>query len=109
VFYPYIREEVFIKLNLGTAQKAVIERDISLSERIVRVEEGIKHQGDLLEKMLDQMDKRFEQVDKRFEQVNEIYTDTRYYSNIRLVPSGKPGIYHYIGVNNAYSNIENKR
>jgi hypothetical protein len=56
VFYPYIREEVFIKLNLGTAQKAVIERDISLSERLVRVEEGIKHQGDLLEKMLDQID-----------------------------------------------------
>ena len=47
----------------------LIERDISLSERIVRVEEGIKHQGDLLEKMLDQMDKRFMQVDKRLEEL----------------------------------------
>lgn len=45
----------------------LVDRDISLYERIVRVEEGIKHQGDLLEKMLDQMDKRFGQVDKRFE------------------------------------------
>ena len=47
----------------------LLERDLSLSERIVRVEEGIKHQGDLLEKMLDQMDKRFEQVDKRLEEL----------------------------------------
>lgn len=30
---------------------------------------GIKHQGDLLEKMLDQMDKRFMQVDKRLEEL----------------------------------------
>ncbi len=51
----------------------LIERDISLSERIVRVEEGIKHQGDLLEKMLDQLDKRFEELrldmNKRFSQL----------------------------------------
>ena len=47
----------------------LMERDIFLSERIVRVEEGIKHQGDLLEKMLDQLDKRFTQVDKRFEEL----------------------------------------
>ena len=47
----------------------LMERDISLAEKIVRVEEGIKHQGDLLEKMLEQMDKRFEQVDKRFEEL----------------------------------------
>ena len=46
-------------------------KDILLSERIVRVEEGIKHQGDLMEKMLEQMDKRFEQVDKRFEELRQ--------------------------------------
>ncbi len=47
------------------------EYEISLTERIIRVEEGIKHQGELLEKLLHQMDKRFEQVDKRFEQVDK--------------------------------------
>ena len=41
--------------------------DRTVGEKLVRLEEAIKHQGDLLEKMLHQMDKRFEQVDKRFE------------------------------------------
>ncbi len=58
-------------IPFSTESRNLIDRDISLSERIVRVEEGIKHQGDLLEKMLDQLDKRFMQVDKRFEQVDK--------------------------------------
>ena len=73
----------------------LIYRDISLSERIVRVEEGIKHQGDLLEKMLNQMDKRFMQVDKRleelrldmnnrFEQVDKRFVDLRQDMNKRF-------------------------
>ena len=45
--------------------------DRTVGEKLVRLEEAIKHQGDLLEKMLHQMDKRFEQVDKRFEQVDK--------------------------------------
>ena len=45
--------------------------DRMFGEKLVRLEEAIKHQGDLLEKMLHQMDKRFEQVDKRFEQVDK--------------------------------------
>ena len=52
-------------------------RDTMLTERIVRVEEGIKHQGDLLEKILHQMDKRFEQIDKRLEQM-QINMDKRF-------------------------------
>ena len=44
---------------------------IELTERMVRVEEAIKHQSELIEKILHQMDKRFEQVDKRFEQVDK--------------------------------------
>ena len=45
--------------------------DRTVGEKIVRLEEAIKHQGDLLEKILHQMDRRFEQVDKRFEQVDK--------------------------------------
>ncbi len=41
----------------------------ALLERIVRVEEGLKNQGQILEKILFQFDKRFEQVDKRFEEM----------------------------------------
>ncbi len=52
-------------------------KDVYLAERIVRVEEGIKHQGDLMEKLMYQMDKRFEQVDKRLEQM-QIEMDKRF-------------------------------
>ena len=66
----WIKESNVIPFSTGSREQfSMIDRDISLSERIVRVEEGIKHQGDLLEKMLDQMDKRFMQVDKRLEEL----------------------------------------
>jgi hypothetical protein len=63
--------------------------DTQLLERMVRVEEGIKHQNENLEKMMIQsdrrftnlsetMDKRFDAVDKRFEALdirfNHLYT-----------------------------------
>ena len=58
---------------------------LQLSERIVRVEEELKAQRELMlqgfrqvdmrfeqvEKRFEQVDKRFEQVDKRFEQVDK--------------------------------------
>lgn len=52
------------KLNLE-------ERRVDLQERAVRVEEELKGQRVLIEKLLHQFDKRFEQVDKRFEQVDK--------------------------------------
>ncbi len=61
----WIKESNIIPFSSGSRLN-LSDRDFPLSERIIRVEEGIKHQGDLLEKMLYQMDKRFEQVDKRF-------------------------------------------
>jgi len=56
--------------------------ELELRERMVRVEEELKHQRELMqqgfeqvdrrfEAMQSQMDKRFEQVDKRFEQVDK--------------------------------------
>jgi len=55
---------------------------IELTERIIRVEEELKNQRELMKQGFDQidkriellqinMDKRFEQVDKRFEQVDK--------------------------------------
>ena len=47
---------------------------IELSERIVRVEEELKNQRELMKQGFDQMDKRFEltqnSMDKRFNEVN---------------------------------------
>ena len=75
----WIKESNIIPFSSGSREHYnLIERDISLSERIVRVEEGIKHQGDLLEKMLDQMDKRFEQVDKRFDDMNKHFSQLQW-------------------------------
>ncbi len=52
--------------------------EIELRERMVRVEEELKHQRDLIlrgfdlmEKGFSEVSKRFEQVDKRFEQVDK--------------------------------------
>ena len=40
-------------------------------ERLIRVEEELKHQRELMLEGFKQMEKRFEQVDKRFEQVDK--------------------------------------
>ncbi len=47
------------------------DREIELLERMVRVEEGLKTQAELMRQGFEQMEKRFEQVDKRFEQVDK--------------------------------------
>ena len=60
----WLRESRIIPIEAGY-QARDYDRDVSLAERTVRVEEGIKHQGEIMEKILHQMDKRVEQVDKR--------------------------------------------
>ena len=68
---------LFIKQNIGewiaeaSLGKPPVVYEIELRERMVRVEEALKHQGDLIQQLIQQMDKRFEQVDKRFEQVDK--------------------------------------
>ena len=42
---------------------------------MVRVEEALKHQGELIQQLIQQMDKRFEQVDKRFEQMDQRFVE----------------------------------
>ncbi len=42
-----------------------------LHERMIRVEEELKTQRELMKQGFEQVDKRFEQVDKRFEQVDK--------------------------------------
>ena len=67
----------FIKQHLGewltevSLGKLPAVYEIELRKRMVRVEEALKHQGELTQQLIQQMDKRFEQVDKRFEQVDK--------------------------------------
>jgi hypothetical protein len=49
--------------------------EIELRERMVRVEEELRHQRELMRQGFEQMDKRFAQVDKRFEQVDKRFDE----------------------------------
>jgi hypothetical protein len=68
---------LFIKQHLGewlaeqSLGKPPAVYEIELRERMVRVEEELKHQRELMRQGFEQMDKRFEQVDKRFEQMEK--------------------------------------
>jgi len=63
----------FIKEHLGewlaeqSLGKPPVVYEIELRERMVHVEEELRHQRELIRTILKQMDKRFEAVDKRFE------------------------------------------
>ena len=71
----------FIKQHLGEwltevrLGKPPAVYEIELRERMVRVEEALKHQGELIQQLIQQMDKRFEQVDKRFEQMDQRFVE----------------------------------
>ena len=57
---------------------------IDLYERMVRVEEELKHQRELILSVMKMMDKRFAEVDKRFEQVDKRFEDMRTDMNRRF-------------------------
>lgn len=71
----------FIKRHLGewlaeqSLGKPPAVYEIELRERMVRVEEELKHQRELMRQGFGQMEKRFEQVDKRFEQVDKRFDE----------------------------------
>ena len=44
-----------------------VRYELEIRERILRVEEGLKYQRELVQEGFNRIDKRFEQVDKRFE------------------------------------------
>ncbi|WP_165741608.1 hypothetical protein [Candidatus Thiosymbion oneisti] len=71
----------FIKEHLGewlveqSLGKPPAVYEIELRERMVRVEEELRHQRELIKTVLEQMDKRFEamqkELDRRFEAVDK--------------------------------------
>jgi len=67
----------FIKDHLGewlaeqSLGKPPAVYEIELRERMVRVEEELRHQRELMREGFAQMDKRFEQAEKRHEQLRQ--------------------------------------
>jgi len=90
----YLAEKYPI-LKSGTNQFRYSEIDLDIRERIVRVEEELKNQRELIHEVLKMMDKRFEearadsnarfeQVDKRFEQVDKRFEEINSNMNSRF-------------------------
>jgi len=63
----------FIKNNLGiwlaeqSLGKTPMMYEIDLRERLVRVEEALKHQRELMRQGFDLIEKRFAQIEKRLD------------------------------------------
>jgi len=70
----FIKQHVGEWLAEASLGKPPVVYEIELRERIIRVEEALKHQGELIQQVLEQMDKRFEamqqQIDRRFDEIN---------------------------------------
>ncbi len=92
----------YVRRNLGAwiaevVPRSLVDRDLELRERTIRVEEELKTQRELMrqgfehtEKLLQQIDRRFEQIDKRFEQVDKRFDDlhrnsTRWFTAITIM------------------------
>jgi len=65
----YLRDNLPRLLAEQSLGKPPLVYEIELRERMVRVEEELRTQRELMQKGFEQVDKRFEQVDRRFEQV----------------------------------------
>lgn len=67
----YLEEKYPLIKGSGRGRSYSRDFEIDIRERIVRVEEELKNQREILNLMLAQMDKRFEMSEKRFEQVDK--------------------------------------
>ena len=62
----YVKEHLPQWMNEARPDESV--RSFDCMGRIIRLEEAVVRQGDLIEKLIHQIDRRFDQVDRRFEQ-----------------------------------------
>ena len=67
----YVKEHLSDWLAEQSLGKPPVVYEIELRERMVRVEEELRHQRELMREGFAQADKRFEQIDKRFEQIDK--------------------------------------
>ncbi|MEO5342367.1 MAG: hypothetical protein H7842_03325 [Gammaproteobacteria bacterium SHHR-1] len=71
----YIKHHIGEWLAEASLGKPPVVYEIELRERMVRVEEELKHQRELMKQGFDAMDRRFEAMDKRFEMVEKRFED----------------------------------
>ena len=74
----YIKNHIGEWLSDKSLSSPPVVYEVELRERMVRVEEELKHQRELMlqgfkqtDKRIDQIDKRIDQMDKHIEQVNK--------------------------------------
>ena len=67
----YLRNNLTRIISEQSLGKSPVVYEIELRERMVRVEEELKNQRELMNKGFEMMEKRFEQVDKRFEMMEK--------------------------------------
>ncbi|WPL16101.1 hypothetical protein Thiowin_01046 [Thiorhodovibrio winogradskyi] len=63
----YVKDHISEWIAEQSLGKPPVVYEIELRERMVRVEEELKHQRELMREGFDQINKRFEQVDKRLD------------------------------------------
>ena len=63
----YVKDHISDWIAEQSLGKPTVVYEIELRERMVRVEEELKHQRELMREGFEQVDKRFEQVDKRLD------------------------------------------
>nr|VFK67018.1 MAG: hypothetical protein BECKUNK1418G_GA0071005_11227 [Candidatus Kentron sp. UNK]VFK72462.1 MAG: hypothetical protein BECKUNK1418H_GA0071006_11167 [Candidatus Kentron sp. UNK] len=67
----YVQTNLAGWLAENSLAKPPVVYEIELRERMVRVEEELRHQRELMKQGFELMEKRFEAVDKRFEAVDK--------------------------------------
>ena len=84
----YVSEHVKANLTAWLSDRSLGQPlalyEIEMRERIVRVEEELRHQRELMQQGFAQMEKRFELVDKRFEAVDKRFEEMREDMNRRF-------------------------
>jgi hypothetical protein len=71
----YIKDHLGEWLAERSLGKPPAVYEIELREHMVRVEEELKHQRELIKTILAEMDKRFDAVDKRFEAMDKRFEE----------------------------------
>ena len=71
IIYDIVKELLEEERNKQKELKVPVISNFELYERVVKIEEELRHQRELIKIILEQMDKRFEQIDKRFEQIDK--------------------------------------
>jgi len=79
-----VKENLPKIVNEELVKKEKRYEDISLIERIVKVEQSLENINKRLEDFMHAVDRRFEQVDKRFEQINKRFEDLLHYMDKRF-------------------------